>query len=243
MRDLSVVPKPPALSEDAKMVVRFLVDLRDGEGYRGDVFHAFKLTLDGREWTRPRWDTALAELATPDPVTLSPPVTLPEAPFYGSDGAEIEPFIPARMIPLPTPEKPPETPLEAPVIKRENTRLIPPLDDRIPRPPDRLPVDHVISLRYARESDLRNDGYLLAQHKAAVLRECVPDTDAGILQFFAAAEHCLHAQGIPDRVWLFRTIVTRSKWNLVTSEAQARARYRLDAMHTRRHGDSLDVSS
>jgi hypothetical protein len=218
-RELRLVRQPdapPAMSEDAKIIAHFLVHELAKKGYRGDPFHAFKQTDRGHDWTRPRWEAALAELEIPlEPAGPSPAMTLPELTAWGSEITQVAP--PAVPMGLPPPA---ETPVERPTEAATH---------RIPRPSEPLPGDQHVSLRYADEADLRDDETLLALFAQAASGGLVPDDDEGLLRFVAAAEHALCVQGVIDRPSMFRRIV-KGKWNLVTSSATDRARARLDVM-------------
>ena len=247
-RELRLVRKsdaPPDLSEDAKMVAHFLVHELAEKGYRGDPFHAFKKNDRGRDWTRPRWEAALAELETPlEPACLSPAVTPPDLPVCGSDLAQTAPSIVPMGLPLPAAETSLQKPTEAPTPQKKKTEMLTSRKEQIPQPAEPLPGNEPVSLRYLSDARvLRDDGDLLKLYAEAVLNGQVPDDDEGLLQFIAAAEHALHAGGVPDRPLLFRTIL-RGKWGLVTHAAEDRARQRLSAMNFRQpsHGDSYNVS-
>jgi hypothetical protein len=226
---------PPALSEDAKIVARFLVDLLDGEGYRGDLFHCFKQTDEGAGWTRPRWDAALAELETPPaPACLSPAVTPPGLLAWGSELAQIDPPIAALGLPTPAANTSLQKPTEAPTPQREKMEMMTSQKESIPRPAVPLPGDEPVSLRYFSDTRvLSDDGHLLKLYAEAVSSGLIPDDEDGFLRFVAAAEHALHASGVPDRPQLFNTIV-RGKWGLVPNAAIDRARERLNTINFRR---------
>jgi hypothetical protein len=99
--------------------------------------------------------------------------------------------------------------------------------DRIKTPLHGIPITR---LRYASEDDLRDDGFLVGLYEEALSMGYMQENEGGPLVFFAAAEHALYVGGVANRPWLFRTVVVRGKWNLVTYEAEHRGRQRLDAM-------------
>jgi hypothetical protein len=103
--------------------------------------------------------------------------------------------------------------------------------DRIKTPLHGIPMSR---LRYASEDDLRDDGFLVGLYEEALSMGHMHENEGGPLVFFAAAEHALYAGGVANRPWLFRTIVVRGKWNLVTYEAKDHARQRLAAMDSGR---------
>jgi hypothetical protein len=291
MRDLCLVPKTPALSPDAELVAR-VQRVLTLEGYKGDFLHGLKRFDEGRDWTRQRWEAALAELRTPpDP---SPAVTAPDLPIYRSEFAEMNPPIVAMGSPSPAAETSPQKQTKAHTLpdipeqvqaatERKNTGMVPSTthqadvptllashiasDDSSAFPPDPdvadvagsgpwqegpeatfwdqtwLKLDRIKTplhgipmsrLRYASEDDLRDDGFLVGLYEEALSMGHMHENEGGPLVFFAAAEHALYAGGVANRPWLFRTIVVRGKWNLVTYEAKDHARQRLAAMDSGR---------
>lgn len=119
------------------------------------------------------------------------------------------------------------------------------MSDWLPRPHEPLPGYPRVRLRYlSDEADLRQNETLMDLFAEAAGEGDVSNDDAGLLRFFAAAEHSLYVQGVVDRPAMFRRIV-RGKWSLITSEAEARGRQRLEAIQWDRQfpGGSPDVSA
>lgn len=86
------------------------------------------------------------------------------------------------------------------------------------------------------EEDLKNDAALMKHFRGAAERDFIPDSEAGLITYFAAAQHCLDHADCPVALFV-RMITSGLGIETISDESEDRAIRRLKKMR----GDALNA--